>query len=363
MICKPLKTRQICFFFLAFLPITKLFFMPGILSSVAHEDLWISVFITSLLDLLTVAFVLSACKKAKKGFIELLKSVYGKTGAKIFLCLYAVYFFVKGFLPVYEQKEFVKLTLYITMPTDIYFLPFFAGAFYLALKPLRALGRLADVMWLFTLTGCVLIFGLSLSNTDVSAILPVGARGAKAVLNSSFYSLTYFGDCVYLLFFTGEFIYSKKASLKILLCYGLSCLSVIIFTILFWGTFTSIAFRQNFALTEISKYSTVINNTGRFDYLGITLLIISGIISISLPLYFTCYCLQNVFTKAKKWIIPLIVSVIASTLSLMLNQYVYTLQKIILNVFGWIFLIFSNVLPVITAVAFNKEKKYETVKT
>ena len=60
-----LKTRQVCLFIIAFLPITKLFIVPSILATSASEDAWISATLSLALDFITLLFILNACKKAK----------------------------------------------------------------------------------------------------------------------------------------------------------------------------------------------------------------------------------------------------------------------------------------------------------
>ena len=60
----PLKDRQICFFVLAFLPITKIFSLPSLIAGYSNEDMWISALINLLIDFLTLIPIVIACKKS-----------------------------------------------------------------------------------------------------------------------------------------------------------------------------------------------------------------------------------------------------------------------------------------------------------
>jgi hypothetical protein len=64
-----LKTRQICLFIIAFLPITKLFMMPSIATKFANEDMWISVFINLLLDFTTIFILTITCRNFSANFL------------------------------------------------------------------------------------------------------------------------------------------------------------------------------------------------------------------------------------------------------------------------------------------------------
>ena len=205
-----LKSRQICLFFIAFLPIIKLFTLPSIIAKNCYEDMWICSVLNLLLDLFTLSFLIIASKRANCNFCTLLERTFGKVGTKIILFLYFVMFMLKSIFPINEQKDYVEFTLYTLMPTTYYFIPFFVLAIYFCTKKLRVLGRISDIMWLPSILGFFILFFLSINNADISALLPVGARGINSVITASYKSLNWYGDCAYMLFFIGEFSYQKR---------------------------------------------------------------------------------------------------------------------------------------------------------
>ena len=341
------KTRQIALFFIAFTPLIKFFTMPSLLSSTAKNDLLFSLLIPFTFEVLTLGIIIFTMKNYNGTFIEFLKEQFGETGFKIVLILYAVCFFAKALLPICEQKDYIELTLYQTNTNPLSFLTFILISFYLATKKFRVLGRLSDVCFIITLVGYVVLMGLSISNADYGSILPIGINGIKNIVKGAFSCFTWFGDAVYLLFFMGNFEYQKKSGKKIFLSYLLSMLLVIIFFYVFYGTFTSIAFRQRFALTEISKYSSVINNVGRFDYIAIFLILTANVFSISIPIYFCCKLLSITLPIKQKWIYPVIVHVAIFIIITFFREHFFTIEKLQENVFSFIYPIFYYVLPTI----------------
>ncbi len=354
-----LKSRQICFFLIAFLPINKLFIMPSVLASVANEDMWISAVISLLLDFITLFFILRTIRSARTDFFTLLENAFGKTGTKIILALYFIYFSLKAIIPLNEQKDYVELTLYTLKPSIFYFLPFFLVPLYLCTKKLRVLGRASDVLWLVTINGFITLIALSIGNSDFGAILPIGARGALSVFKGSYLTFGWFGDAVYIMFLTGEFLYRKKDGVKIILSYLLGALMVVVFMITFYAIFTSIAYRQRFALTEISKYTTVINNLGRFDYIGIIMILFSGLISLSLPMYFGTRILNYIFSIKKIWIAPVITVGIQIIIMIVFYQFFSSIEHFIMNYASAFFIILGNVFPCFTVLINKKELTHE----
>ena len=359
----PLKTRQICFFAIAFLPITKLFMMSSIVASISKEDMWISLLLNVIADFLTLFALLALVKNEEGTLKDILTNAIGEKATKVLLIFYAVYFIIKAIIPFNEQEAYVIQTLYLTMPNALAFLPVFIIPVYLSSKKLRVLGRCADIVWIFTLIGFILIIVLSIGNINLNSLLPVGANNLKNITKGSTKALVWFGDSAYFLFFLGNFKKDKNYRLKILLCFALSLLFVLLFGVIFWCTFTSIAFRQRFALTEISKYMTVINNIGRFDYFAIFLLLFGGVFSLSLPIFFASRILADVFNVKNKYICPIILTAIVCFISIFLNKFFVSIENFLINDAYIIFLIFGNVVPILIGLStklHTRRKIYET---
>ena len=325
--------------------------------------MWISILFNLALDFITLIPIVLACKKANKGFIQLLEDTLGKSASKFILFLYLIYFIFKAILPISEQKDYVDYTLYTLKPSYAYFLPFFIIAFFICFKRLKVLGRISDILWCVSINGLITLFALSISNADFSAVLPIGANGFSKIINGSFSALPWFGDSVFIMFFIGNFKFEKHSTIKILLSFLLGALLVLLFMIIFYSIFTSIAFRQRFALTEISKYTTVISNLGRFDYIGIIMVLFSNIFALCLPIYFASKIMDSIFNIKKLWISPTISVGIQLIIMLTLSEYIVSVQNFIINFVGVYFLILANILPIIISLLSLREKNYAIKKS
>lgn len=362
----PLRLRQVCLFFIAFSPIVRIFMLPSLLAEISGEDMWLSSVLNVFLDLISITSLIICCKRADADFYTLLSRKFGDITAKAVFCLYAVFFVLKALLPVCEQRDYIELTLYNTFPSILNFIPLFLICFYFSLKHLRVIGRASDIMWLTTITGFAVLFGLSVPNADFGSVLPVGAHGFPTISKASFSALNWYGDGAYMLFFIGNFKWEKSGGKKITLSFLISAALTVAFMIVFYGIFKSIAFRQRFALTEMSKYSSVINNIGRFDYIGIFFILLSSFFSLSLPVFFSVYAINRAFNPKIKWILPLILSLLLLLFVWILGEYFFAVEKIITEKLPAIFLVFGNVIPLLSPlltlkIKTRKKVKYETV--
>ena len=355
---KALKARQIGFFYAAILPVAKFFMMPSLVSGISGEDLWLSVLINCVLDILTVTTVYFCMKDYDCDFFTLLERRCGKAFAKVVAVFYIIFFLLKTFMPLSEEKDYVELTLYMTSPSLLTFMPVFAVLIFICAQRLRVIGRIADGVLVIAITGYAFTFALSVSNTDISALLPVGAQGAENIVYGAYRSQAWFADGAYFLFFAGEYVKGKRDGLKIISAVCVSALIVLTFTVIFYGTFGPIAFRQKFALTEISKYTSVINNVERFDYLSIFALLFVSIFSLAMPFYFATELLTRLF-PLRRAIAACLCALPSAALLLFFDEYFTSVENFIFGIASGYFAFFGFLFPTVTAVILKITDKKE----
>lgn len=353
---KSLKTRQICAFFIAFTPVIKFFMMPSVAAKIAGRDEWLCCVINIVIDFASLLLLLLTCRKINTDFFGLCERSLGKAGARVFYALFAAYFLLKAYVPISEQRDYVELTLYSALPTVLDFMPFMLLAFYLSQNKLRIIGRISDAVWIFAVGAYILLFALSVSNADFSSLLPIGKTPVKTVAKGAFASLNWYGDAAYFVFFIGRYEHKKGDTLKIAGSYLLSALAVLGFITLFYSVFSSIAFRQRYALTEMAKYSTVINNVGRFDYFSIFFLLFASAFSMALPLFFACRLLTRAIPVKRPKIVGVCLFVVYTALLIIFKEYNASMEVFVENYGGYVFLLFGNVVPALVSIFALKEK-------
>ncbi len=275
---KALKPRQIAFWFIAFLPVTKLATMQKTAAAFANEDLWISVLLNILLDLVSIAVLIKTNDLYGKSFYTILEDFGGTVFAKTVLGFYFLFFIAKAFPSLIETSVFVQNTLYETSPTAFSFVPFFITATYICSMKLRAIGRVSDVVWLLTLIGVTVIIILSFESADFYSVLPIGANGINILIAAKKIS-PWFSDSAYFLFLIGKYNDEKRSSTKILSGFAVASFITLFFSVTFYAVFEGLSGSELFPLAEISKFSSVINAIGRFDYFGIFLITFSTVIA------------------------------------------------------------------------------------
>ena len=163
--------------------LTKIYVMPAFLSKIAHESMWLCAGLSLILDFFLLVILLKTIDNTNNATLY-------DTGSKLFskplnnfiTLLYAIFFIVKAFIPIVEQKNSIELTFYETEPSLLTFMPFFIVAFYVIIKGFKPFGRSYEMcLWVY-LFGMLSILLLSMFAGDYTALLPIiGMVGALSL--------------------------------------------------------------------------------------------------------------------------------------------------------------------------------------
>ncbi|MBR3863680.1 MAG: GerAB/ArcD/ProY family transporter [Clostridia bacterium] len=353
---KQIKTGQICAIFIALLPLTKVVCAPSYFAKNCGEKLWQPLIILLLLDLLLLLTCYFIYKKHdNKSFYEILISVYGKPFANGIFILYAIFFFAKTVVPLFEQKIFIENTFYETLPQAPVFYPALIIIFYLALKGLKTFGRTCQIASFITAIGFLLIIFLGIPSADYESLLPLFAFSNKSAPICALTALTYFNDAICLLFFLGSFKAEKKSEFKIFLSYLIPFLCVILFYVTFYGIFDYVALSRKVAISEVGIFSVALINVGRFDHIALFLLALSSIIAVSLPITLSTHCLVQIFGENNRLTISLVLTLMLFGVCVTLSAKYLMVFEFISKYFAPLFVLCGYLLPLLGLGGSNNE--------
>lgn len=299
-----INAQQICALFIAVCPLIKLITAPAVFAGYCGEKLWQPLLINFTADLLIILLCMHLSKKYEGlSFFEILSQRYSLSFAKIIFLLYALFFTAKAIIPLIEQKEFIENAFYETLPQAPVFYPVFIVIFFLAVKGYTTLGRTCQLSLFVSGVGILLILFLSIPTANFKNMLPLLAFSNKSAPICALNALSWFNDSIYLLFFTG-FFKRKKSSFKyIFLGYAIMAVTVILYFATFYSIFSYIAPTQELALNSMSIFGVTLVNVGRFDYVALFLLAMSGAIACALPVVIATKCISEAFSL-KSGIVP-----------------------------------------------------------
>ena len=348
MTANKLNLRQICLFILVFCLSTKIIILPSVVASFSNESLCISALINLLIDGGLLFFILKMSDKFRGlTFFQILKENLGDVPTKIILFLYFIFFILKAYSPIMEQKSYVEIALYETTHVVWIFAPIFLVSTFFAYKGLKTVGRLSDFLIWFLAFSFIILISLSIPVAKPSNLLPIIGVPLKNIFKGSFFSLLWHFDSTYLLFLIGCYKKESFSKTKIMSSFAICALAVLIFFAVLYSEFGPLTERQYFAPIKMGKYFLSISNSGRLDYIAGLALAIVCVFSITVPLVFAALCLTHVFNFKHK-LIPCVITNGMSAILFLTTQNFYFETFKLLQYFGVYFLIFmAYILPFI----------------
>lgn len=358
MVKNNVKIRQICMIFIALMPITKLLMLPSQLARYCGHQLYIPALINFAFDLLSLFLILKLSDAyPEKTFFAILEENFGKVTAKIIYFLYGLFFLLKAFTPLLEQKYFVDNTLYEVFPNILAYFPILLLTLYASIKGLKVIGRTAEFAIWFTAISFTIATVFAIGSADFTNLMPIFKNPGYNSIIGSFSTVVWFSESLYMLLFIGHFKEEKHKKLKIMLSYAGTALAVIFFFICFYGVFGPIAPSKLYALSQASMFTTKIVNAGRFDYIAIFMMLFSAVFAVCFPVFAAAKCFERAF-GLKKGLIPALVVNIALAIALFFTaDKLYNVFNFLAKYLSGYFVLMAYAMPIIFIIVLRRNRE------
>lgn len=364
-----ISSRQLAFIIAVVFSVVKFYVLPAHVSSFSHEAGWQSLFINFIIDFLLLLLCLYVIKnKTQKNVYQTSIELFGKPFTKVVYIIYALYFLLKAFIPILEQKNTISLTFYESQPTLLIFMPFFLVAFYILLKGVNAFARSVEIISILWAVGLLITLSLSVPAGEYASLLPI-TQPIKKVILGTINSFIWFGDPLIILFIS-EFISIEKGLFKkCIIGYIVGMVATLVLVAVFYSIFQGIAERQYYAPIKMSKYSITLSNIGRLDYFGALMFSAVSVYSMTLPMLTATACINKVFSFKKNYVVPLLVTVLQLLLVFFFQNEIFSKIKFVQTYLLPFMLIACYLLPlilffgvVIKRIKFNKKENLRVQK-
>ena len=338
----------------------KFLMLPSVYAEHANQDVWIAGLANFITDGLLLAVVLLFIKKFKgQTFYGVLEDSVGKTAANILFLIYALYFALKAAEPIFEQRNYIEITLYETTPSVLTFLPFFAVAFYVLLKGVKVTGRAAEILFWLCAAGFGLALGLSLPSIDLYNLRPVFKNPLNLTLKASYNGLQWFGQPLLILFLAGKIKTENHFFRWMIISFAAAAILSELIFVCFTGIYGDLAPRETYALPKMTKYGIALTNTIRFDYIATLFLLASSVITLSVPLIVSAECLCTVFGENKRVIFSAVLAAAELAAAVTLRLQFKSLIAFFETYLTPIMCVLAYLLPIIAL--FSKRRSNEKI--
>ena len=365
---KTLTTRQASIIIFVTMISTKLLSMNSIFSHNMKHNAWFAVFALFLLDFLFALIFIYLTKKIDMPILEYIKQKFGYAFSFVLSLFVAIMFLFKTTQVMVDIYLFFVQLIYVDINRIVFVICFATIVFYFGSRHLQSIGRALELLVYLIIFSLVVSLTLSVKSINLENLLPFLNLNFFTTSKTIFFNNLWFGDFWLIFFFVGNIKIEKNTTKSLILAYATSCVTVLVFTIVFTSVFGLTASMHRVCVIDITQVLPRLLDHTRFNWLVDFTFPIALVMG--LGVYSNCsglcirHCIKNDI-KIKNEISGLIVT--ASVLAIcIVFRFVFTdFYRFVTNVFAYYNVFVQYVIPVILLVLLQfqiqKNKRQVTV--
>ena len=358
---------QLALLYLLLIAGGKFLSLPSLLASDVGHDSWLAMCFSFLWDGICLGFLLWAIKlnsKANMDVSAILDKSVTKVVSKIILLIFFVIFVLRVNILLTSCYHMFSVTFDVSANWIVYVLPVAAVSLFAIQKGFNAISRASQLLFGLILLSVIALLVSPLMEVEFSSLLPVGEAGWGKILETSYTRSFWFSDYLFMFFVMDGVKVKKHVFAPVLVAFGVGAVLTVLLNAVFVALFGSFAPNFDMAMSKIGVFSAASTQNGRWDWLTLSIWLISVFIKIIVFIFCAYKCLEKLVDKNfanVNWIVALIV-----TLTLMLPMFVST-ETLLSTVVVWCLVPFTVVqyllpllMPLFTKIALNRtEVKHE----
>lgn len=358
---------QLALLYLLLIAGGKFLSLPSILAGDVGHDSWLAMCFSFLWDGICLVFLLWAIKlnsKANMDISAILDKSVSKVVSKLILAIFFVIFVLRTCILLTSCYHMFSITFDVSTNWLVFLLPVVVVSFFAVYKGFNAIARAGQLLFGLILIAVIALLVSPLMEVKFSLLLPIGEAGWGKILETSYTRSFWFTDFIFMYFVMDGIKIKKHVFCPVLVAFGVGAVLTVLLNAVFVALFGYLAPNFDMAMSKIGIFSAASTSNGRWDWLTLSVWLISVFIKIIVFIFCAYKCVEKIVDKNfsnVNWCAAIFV-----TLTLMLPMFVST-NTLLNTVIKWCLIPFTVVqyllplfMPLFTKIALNKtEVKHE----
>ncbi len=339
--------------------------LPSILAKDVGHDSWLTLLFGFVFDAVCLTFLLWAIKLNQKKQLDLstiLDKTVSKVVSKIIMVLFFVIFIIRTNILLASCYKLFAVTFDVSTNWIVYALPIAAIGFLAVQLGFNSIARTSQLLFGIIFLAVLVLILSPVTQVEFTSLLPIGEAGFGKIVGTFFKRSFWFSDYLFIYFvFDSIKVKNNRVFLPILSAFAVGAVMTIAMNAIFVSLYGSLSQDIELALSKIGVYFVSNSSNGRWDWITLSVWLISVFLKIMVFIYCAYKCLEKLFEfKSAKLNVY---AVIFITLTLMLPMFVST-DMLLSTVVAWGMIPFCIVqyllpisMPFLTKLANSKLEK------
>lgn len=299
--------------------------LPSMLAQDVGHDSWLAVAFSFLWDAVCLIFLLWAIKINKDSQMDLskiLNNTVTKAGAKIIFALFFVIFVVRDNILLSSCYKMFAVTFDVSTNWIVFVLPVVALSVLTLKLGFNSIARTGQLLFGLIFLCVIALVIPPVTQAKFGSLLPIGEAGWGKILSTSVTRSFWFSDYVFIYLVFDNVKVKKYVFSPVLTAFGIGAALTVLMNAIFVSLYGSLAGDFDLAMSKIGVHFVAGSSNGRWDWLTLSIWLISVFLKIVVFFFCAYKCLEKIFEfnadKINVWAVG------AMTLLFMLPVFVST---------------------------------------
>ncbi|MCM1395796.1 MAG: GerAB/ArcD/ProY family transporter, partial [Corallococcus sp.] len=307
---------QLALLYLLMIAGGKFLAFPSILAKDVGHDSWIVLCFSFLWDAICLCFVLWAIKinKAKQLDIgTILNKSVSKVVSKIIFAIFFVIFVARTIILLSSCYKTFSVTFDVKTNWIFFILPVIGVSMLVIRLGFNSIARASQIFMAIIILAVVALMISSLSQTEFSSLLPIGEAGWGKIIETSYTRSFWFSDYIFIYFVFDSIKVKKRIFSPVMTAFAVGAALTIFMNAVFVAMYGSLAPSFDLAMSKIGIFSLASTTNGRWDWLTLSVWLVSVFIKIVVFIFCAYKCAEKIFeipSTKPNWFVGAFISIL-----------------------------------------------------
>lgn len=276
---------------------TKILIFPALLAKEVGHDSWLTMIFSFLYDFVCLTLVLWAVKINKKrlGFVDILNKTLGVIGGKAVLLIFFVIFVTRLISLLHSCYRMFAVTFDVNTNWVVFLLPLSLVAYFAAQRGFNSIARVGQLLVVIIVFSVLALVAFPLFQVNFGQLLPIAEVGMSKIIEQSFAHSFWFSDYIFIYFVMDSIKTKQKVFSPVLWCFALGAVISIVTNMVFVLLYGSLSPEAELAMIKIGLFSVSETTSGRWDWLTLSVWIISVVLKVIIFFFCANKCIEKLF--------------------------------------------------------------------
>ncbi len=276
----------------------KFLSLPSILAEEVGHDSWLVMVVAFSWDFVCLCFLLWAIRLNKDAHLSVEKVLtdnLSAVGCKLIMAIFFVIYVCRSLVLLSSCYKMFSVTFDVNTNWIAFMLPIVALSIFCLQRGFNSVARVGQLLFGLIVLCVVALLVNPLTEVRWTELLPIGEVGGEKIISTAFLRSFWFTDYIFVYFLLDKIQVKRYVFAPIFSVFAVGAIITVLLNVVFVAIYGSFAASTDLAMSKVGIFSLGANSSGRWDWLTLSVWIMSVILKIVIFYYCAYKSIEKIF--------------------------------------------------------------------